>query len=411
MLVALVLVFSVPFLAPEGARAAFLGPHSDEPSAIAKVAADEHLGDWPPVRFVRFVVGVLHFDFGRSYVEPVDVERDVLRHVWLTALLVAAAVALRRGRGSGGLVFLVLASEAVLRLPGLGRVLASAIDVRDIALIRAVLLFALVAAVLLPWRPAPPRRAARGAVLRGAATLAWSWLFVLAVAVAFVRRLPLDNPNALYVARAAPSLHHWLGTDDVGHDVVARVVWGAQGTLLLVLVATIAGFLIGAVIGTVAAETATARKAYAWLGGLAVPALGVSVALAAVLPREPAVFWEWLVPVTVAGGVHAGTRAFGGSLPDLDLLKATAVAALDASAAAFTAEAVLGALGAVPEGTLSWGALLDDVRQADSRRWLELVTVVVVVSGTVIALRVAAASLTKRARGVAAGGDAAGMLV
>jgi hypothetical protein len=42
----------LPYLAPEGFRAGLLGGHADEPAAIARVHADEHLGTVAPLRYV-----------------------------------------------------------------------------------------------------------------------------------------------------------------------------------------------------------------------------------------------------------------------------------------------------------------------------------------------------------------------
>ena len=52
---------------------------------------------------------------------------------------------------------------------------------------------------------------------------------------------------------AAPSLQHPLGTDEIGRDLLARIVWGARITLLVALVAVtiamVAGITIGALCG------------------------------------------------------------------------------------------------------------------------------------------------------------------
>ncbi len=50
-----------------------------------------------------------------------------------------------------------------------------------------------------------------------------------------------------------PSWDHWLGTDDVGRDIVARLLFGARTALLIafgvVIVAVVIGVIIGAVAG------------------------------------------------------------------------------------------------------------------------------------------------------------------
>jgi peptide/nickel transport system permease protein len=63
------------------------------------------------------------------------------------------------------------------------------------------------------------------------------------------------SPEALDLAnrRAAPSLTHWFGTDELGRDVLTRVLYGARVTLavglLSALVAAAAGVTVGAIGG------------------------------------------------------------------------------------------------------------------------------------------------------------------
>lgn len=51
---------------------------------------------------------------------------------------------------------------------------------------------------------------------------------------------------------AGPSTYHWLGTDDLGGDVFARIMWGARVSLFVGLIATAIEIVIGVVVGTVA---------------------------------------------------------------------------------------------------------------------------------------------------------------
>ena len=56
-----------------------------------------------------------------------------------------------------------------------------------------------------------------------------------------------DNPDL-----AAPSGKFWLGTDDIGRDVLAQLVWGARVSLYIGLLATVVAVVIGSVIGLIA---------------------------------------------------------------------------------------------------------------------------------------------------------------
>jgi ABC-type dipeptide/oligopeptide/nickel transport system permease subunit len=93
--------------------------------------------------------------------------------------------------------------------------------------------------------PAPWRRplAAVGVTVVGA------WV-VIAV---FAPLIGPDNPLAQnYAILAAPSSAHWFGTDELGRDVLSRVLSGARVTLPLSVLLVILAMIIGAVIGAAA---------------------------------------------------------------------------------------------------------------------------------------------------------------
>jgi peptide/nickel transport system permease protein len=85
------------------------------------------------------------------------------------------------------------------------------------------------------------------AVVGGAVILAW-----LAAAL-FARWIAPYAPDTVDVAGrlAAPSLAHWLGTDELGRDVLTRVIYGARTSLAVgfsvVLIGGAAGTLVGAI--------------------------------------------------------------------------------------------------------------------------------------------------------------------
>jgi peptide/nickel transport system permease protein len=64
---------------------------------------------------------------------------------------------------------------------------------------------------------------------------------------------PYDpNYQDLTNIMAAPSAEHWLGTDDLGRDVVARLMAGAGPSLFASLLAVSIGSVRGVPIGLVA---------------------------------------------------------------------------------------------------------------------------------------------------------------
>src|SRR5690606_20432557 len=92
-----------------------------------------------------------------------------------------------------------------------------------------------------PARPAPP-----AAVLVSAAVLAVIALFVVWPGL-FTSFDPVrsDVANSLQ----APSAQHWFGTDRLGRDVWARVVYGARYSVLIGIAATAIGVVGGTIIG------------------------------------------------------------------------------------------------------------------------------------------------------------------
>ena len=62
------------------------------------------------------------------------------------------------------------------------------------------------------------------------------------------------NPNAIDLKNILnpPSATHWFGTDQLGRDVLSRMVWGAGISLKVGFVATGIAILIGTVLGSVA---------------------------------------------------------------------------------------------------------------------------------------------------------------
>ena len=93
--------------------------------------------------------------------------------------------------------------------------------------------------------PAPWRRplAAVGV------TVVAAWV-VIAV---FAPLIGPDNPLAQnYAILAAPSSAHWFGTDELGRDVLSRVLSGARVTLPLSVLLVILAMIIGAVVGSAA---------------------------------------------------------------------------------------------------------------------------------------------------------------
>ncbi len=134
----------------------------------------------------------------------------------------------------------------------------------------------------------PTRRALRRLVRRKGAVFG---LMVIALIVAFALFAPLVAPYDPIVqswtsVRKASSWSHWFGTDDVGRDILARVIYGARASLMAGVISVAIALAIGVPLGLTAG----------YLGGvidmllsritdamLACPFLILAIALAAFL--------------------------------------------------------------------------------------------------------------------------------
>ncbi|TWC06098.1 peptide/nickel transport system permease protein [Bradyrhizobium macuxiense] len=100
----------------------------------------------------------------------------------------------------------------------------------------------------------PARRAWRRLVRRKGAMLG---LVVIALFILLAVFAPLIVPydpiaTSWSLVRKAPSLQHWFGTDELGRDVLARVVFGARASLLAGVISIGIALAIGVPLGLVA---------------------------------------------------------------------------------------------------------------------------------------------------------------
>jgi peptide/nickel transport system permease protein len=86
----------------------------------------------------------------------------------------------------------------------------------------------------------------RPAFLIGAAIL----LFWIVCAI-FGHQIAPDDPTGqqLLLAHTGPSGSHWFGTDELGRDVLSRVIVGSRDILIITPLATILGTILGTVLG------------------------------------------------------------------------------------------------------------------------------------------------------------------
>jgi len=99
----------------------------------------------------------------------------------------------------------------------------------------------------------PARRALRRLWRRKGAV---AGLVVVALFVAIAIFAPLIAPydpaaQSWTAVRKAPSLAHWFGTDDVGRDVLARVIFGARASLLAGVISVSIALAVGVPLGLI----------------------------------------------------------------------------------------------------------------------------------------------------------------
>lgn len=100
--------------------------------------------------------------------------------------------------------------------------------------------------------------------------------------------LPIADPLATSwtAIRKPPSAEFWMGTDDLGRDILSRMIWGAQASLAAGIVSVIIALCIGVPIGLISGyfggwtDMVISRFTDAFL---AMPFLIMAIALAAFL--------------------------------------------------------------------------------------------------------------------------------
>lgn len=139
-----------------------------------------------------------------------------------------------------------------------------------------------------PREVTPARRALRRLMRRRGAMVGLVIVLLFVTLAVFAPWIAPHDPIATSwsAVRKAPSAEYWFGTDEIGRDVLSRVVWGARASLLAGLVSVCISMALGVPIGLLAAYVG------GWTDGLisrftdsmlAVPFLILAIALAAFL--------------------------------------------------------------------------------------------------------------------------------
>jgi peptide/nickel transport system permease protein len=144
-----------------------------------------------------------------------------------------------------------------------------------------------------PAWPAPPPAFLRRLLRRPVALTCLAFLALLAgVAVAAPLALPAiagQNAGDLLSVNQGPGLHHLLGTDTLGRDVLARLMVGTQVTMLGVGEALLFVLALGIPLGVAAGYLGGwVDSAVSWLADLAfsVPAIVIIIVILSVFPEN-----------------------------------------------------------------------------------------------------------------------------
>jgi peptide/nickel transport system permease protein len=112
--------------------------------------------------------------------------------------------------------------------------------------------------------------------------------------------LPLNDPLQLNIEHRleSPSAAFWMGTDQVGRDILSRTIWGARASLSIGICAVAIGLVLGTGIGLVAGY-----QSGSWLDE-------VLMKLMEILASIPLLIWAIaLVGITGTDTLHVGVFA------------------------------------------------------------------------------------------------------
>ena len=135
----------------------------------------------------------------------------------------------------------------------------------------------------------PARRALRRLVRRKGAMVGLAVIVVFVLLAVLAPYLGLPDPAAttFSAVRKPPSASYWLGTDNLGRDMLSRVIYGARASLLAGVISVSIALAIGVPLGLVAGylggfvDALLSRAADAML---ACPFLILAIALASFRP-------------------------------------------------------------------------------------------------------------------------------
>lgn len=216
-------------------------------------------------------------------------------------------------------------------------------------------------------------------------------VIVFVIFAVFAPWIAPQDPAAIDLPTRLNSVSHahWLGTDELGRDVLSRIIYGARISMLVGSCVVLASLGLGLIVGSIAGYYGGAidRFVNVVLMNAFLSFPGILIAIAFIAFRGPGVF-NLVVALSLGGWVGyarlvrgqvlaarerefvEAARALGASdlriivrhiLPNI--IQPVIVQAAIGMAGAILAEATMSFLGlGVPPPTASWGTMLNDGR-------------------------------------------------
>jgi peptide/nickel transport system permease protein len=235
------------------------------------------------------------------------------------------------------------------------------------------------------------RRVAGNARHNPLAAIGLALVVIFVTFAVFAPWIAPQDPASIHLPERldTPSSAHWLGTDELGRDLLSRIIYGARISMLVgscvVLTSLILGLIIGSVAGYYGGGIDRFVNVVLMNAFLSFP--GILLAIAFVAFRGPGIF-NLVIALSLGGWVGyarlvrgqvlaarerefvEAARALGASdlriivrhiLPNI--IQPVIVQAAIGMAAAILAEGTMSFLGlGVPPPTASWGSMLNDGR-------------------------------------------------
>ena len=131
-----------------------------------------------------------------------------------------------------------------------------------------------------------------------------AWVAVMVLLAVFASVLPLKNPDFQdYAAiNTGPSLHHLLGTDDLGRDLLSRIIFGSRVSLVIGFASVGLAMVTGGALGLLAGYRGKSVDLVLNAGSFVILAFP---ALLAILVVEafwrPTTLWKLVIMFAVVG--------------------------------------------------------------------------------------------------------------